>query len=136
MSDNKTVGWVSDPNGRGTAGLVVSCVLTLGLCVWSALHLNIPPKNEPKREYWMRHTRWVLLGVIIPELVILSAWRQWASARELHFEMRRIVGEEEEGLCSAGRPESDDSSSQKVQYSGNKITRSCYSLSVVLTFTL
>jgi hypothetical protein len=94
-----TVGWVSDPNGRGTSGLVVSCVLTLGLCVWSALHLNIPPKDEHKRSYWMRNIRWILLGVFIPELVILSAWRQWASARELHQEMKQIIDGEEDGLC-------------------------------------
>lgn len=27
--------WVSDPVGRGTFGLLLSCVLTLGLCVWT-----------------------------------------------------------------------------------------------------
>jgi len=27
--------WVRGPNGRGTAGLMLSCVLTLGLCVWT-----------------------------------------------------------------------------------------------------
>ena len=27
--------WVRDPNGRGTVGLLLSCVLTLGLCVWT-----------------------------------------------------------------------------------------------------
>jgi hypothetical protein len=27
--------WVQDPEGRGTAGLMLSCVLTLGLCVWT-----------------------------------------------------------------------------------------------------
>jgi len=27
--------WVRDPDGRGTVGLLLSCVLTLGLCVWT-----------------------------------------------------------------------------------------------------
>lgn len=96
MSPASTVGWVSDPNGRGTAGLVTSCVLTLGLCAWSALHLNIPPKGETKRQYWSRNARWVLLGVFIPELVILAAWRQWASCRELEMELRYILQAEKD----------------------------------------
>lgn len=95
MSSSTNVGWVSDPNGRGTAGLVTSCVLTLGLCAWSALHLNIPPKGETQRQYWSRNVRWVLLGVFIPELVILAAWRQWASCRELSAELYHILKAEE-----------------------------------------
>lgn len=91
MSHTNNVGWVSDPNGRGTAGLITSCVLTLGLCAWSALHLNIPPKREPRRRYWSRNVRWVLLGVFIPELVVLAAWRQWASCRELGMELHHVL---------------------------------------------
>lgn len=96
MSSDSTVGWVSDPNGRGTAGLVTSCILTLGLCAWSALHLNIQPKGETQRQYWSRNVRWVLLGVFIPELVILAAWRQWASCRELEKELLRILQAEKQ----------------------------------------
>lgn len=102
MSSESTVGWVSDPNGRGTAGLVTSCILTLGLCAWSALHLNIPPKGETQRQYWSRNLRWVLLGVFIPELVILAAWRQWASCRELELELYHILQAEKEKDPSGG----------------------------------
>lgn len=99
-SVNTQVGWVHGPNGRGTASLVISCVVTLGLCAWSALHLNIPAKGEGQRQYWIRNVKWLLLGVFIPELVILAAWRQWASARELHREIRRILDSEEGLRCS------------------------------------
>lgn len=30
--------WVRDPDGRGTVGLMLSCVLTLGLCVWTGYY--------------------------------------------------------------------------------------------------
>lgn len=91
-----TVGWVQDPNGRGTSGLILSCVLTLGLCVWSAMHLNIPPKGETQVQYWVRSIKWVILGVVIPELVVLSAWRQWLSARRMSAELDKIFDEQKE----------------------------------------
>ncbi|MCJ1244284.1 hypothetical protein MMC30_001482 [Trapelia coarctata] len=89
-----TVGWVSDPNGRGTLGLIISCLLTLGFCVWSAMHLNIPVKKETQLQYWLRSLKWVALGVLIPELVILAAWRQWLSARKMGKEIEVILDEE------------------------------------------
>ena len=80
-----TVGWESDPNGRGTISLVLSCMLTLGLCVWSAIHLNIPPLNETTLQSWFRTSRWILLGILVPELVLFVAWRQNLSARTLRM---------------------------------------------------
>lgn len=88
-----TVGWVSDPMGRGTSGLLLSCLLTLGLCVWSAMHLNIPQKHESTLQYWLRNAKWVSLGVLIPELVVLSAWRQWLSAKSMSQQMQDILDE-------------------------------------------
>lgn len=117
MSSTNTmdnVGWVSDPNGRGTAGLITSCVVTLCLCAWSALHLNIPPKGESRRAYWVRNLQWIFLGLIIPELVILSAWRQWASTRELHQQMGRILDSDEEGFGATSVSELDTNPSQNV----------------------
>lgn len=91
------VGWVQDPNGRGTSSLILSCVLTLGMCVWSALHLNIPTKRETKTQYWLRTARWVALGIFVPELVVLAAWRQWTSARSLSSSIRGLVNDQENG---------------------------------------
>ena len=39
--------WVAGPKTRGTLSLVFSCVITLFLCVWTTVHVNIePPENE------------------------------------------------------------------------------------------
>lgn len=39
--------WVGGPRTRGTLGLVFSCVITLFLCVWTTVHVNIePPENK------------------------------------------------------------------------------------------
>jgi hypothetical protein len=79
----QVVGFVQDPNGRGTFGLIISCVLTLILCVWSALHLNIPTPHEPFFRAIWRSICWILAGIYAPELVVFTAWRQWSSAKLL-----------------------------------------------------
>jgi len=77
------VGYVGDPNGRGTASLVISCLLTLILCVWSALHLNVPYQGQSRFNSLLVNTRWIIAGVYAPELVVFTAWRQWSSAKLL-----------------------------------------------------
>ncbi|PTB64813.1 hypothetical protein BBK36DRAFT_141418 [Trichoderma citrinoviride] len=77
------VGYVPDPDGRGTLSLLFSCLVTLSLCVWSAIHLDLPPYGESDIEYAYRYLKWSVLGVFGPELVIWAAWRQFISARTL-----------------------------------------------------
>ncbi|CCD43461.1 hypothetical protein BofuT4_P011370.1 [Botrytis cinerea T4] len=82
-SNETTTGWVSDPNGRGTFSLVVSCLLTLSLCVWSAMHLNIPGTYHPTIQELIKGIRWGVVGIFAPELVVFAAWRQYNSATAL-----------------------------------------------------
>ncbi|KAI0834949.1 hypothetical protein F5Y06DRAFT_277609 [Hypoxylon sp. FL0890] len=77
------VGYVQDPNGRGTATLVLSSLLTLILCVWSALHLNVPRRDQTRLQEFCLNVRWIFTGIYAPELVVFTAWRQWCSARLL-----------------------------------------------------
>ncbi|EJT74765.1 hypothetical protein GGTG_08603 [Gaeumannomyces tritici R3-111a-1] len=81
--DLVVVGYVSDPHGRGTISLLLSSILTLILCVWSALHFNVPPSNQTATRDALLSARWVIAGIYAPELVVFAAWRQWSSARLL-----------------------------------------------------
>ncbi|KAI1395782.1 hypothetical protein F4819DRAFT_500756 [Hypoxylon fuscum] len=85
------VDFVQDPNGRGTATLVLSCLLTLILCVWSALHLNVPMRHQSRKAGFRLCIRWILAGVYAPELVVFTAWRQWCSARLLQQIVEQIL---------------------------------------------
>lgn len=67
---SESVGWVYAPNYRSTSDIIFSCLLTMGLCVWSALHLNIRAQDETKLRTWIRNIGWVGLGVFGPELVM------------------------------------------------------------------
>lgn len=77
------VGWMSDPDGRGTTSLIVTCLVTLGLCVWSAMHLSIPKINETSLHHTMQYVKWSMIGILGPELVLFAAWRQYVSAQGL-----------------------------------------------------
>ncbi|KAK4210255.1 hypothetical protein QBC37DRAFT_292882 [Rhypophila decipiens] len=78
-----TTAWQSEPNGRGTFSLIISCLLTLTLCVWSALHLNVPGQKTSLRSRILEKTKWVLYGIFAPELVVATAAAQFITARWL-----------------------------------------------------
>jgi hypothetical protein len=79
--------WVPEPEGRGTWKLLYSCVFTLILCVWTAIHLNIPPAGETWIQHWTRKLKWVLIGIFVPEIVVCEAWMQWRYAKRLCKEL-------------------------------------------------
>ncbi len=76
-------GWVSDPDGRGTFTILSSCVLTLSLCVYTSIHLNVRPYKQTELRSWIETTKWVFFGILAPELMVFVAWRQYMSARAL-----------------------------------------------------
>lgn len=85
--DRFATSWVAEPGERGTWSIIYSCIFTIGLCVWSALHLNIPCHADTKRVLWPRRAKWVLLGIIAPELVLYSAFQQYFAAKQVCKEM-------------------------------------------------
>jgi hypothetical protein len=56
---------------------------TIFLCVWQAIHLNVPPPTEPPYRQILRRIRWSILAVLAPEVVALNAWLQYREARRL-----------------------------------------------------
>ena len=76
--------YVPDPPGRGTIQLLTTCLVTLLLCVWTAIHLNILPKT--KRTRWGRFKaklKWAALALFAPEIVVWRAYSQLKTARYL-----------------------------------------------------
>ena len=83
-------GWVSQPEQRGTIDIIWSCLATLFVCVWVMLHLNVPAQDDGNWTLFVRRTRWLTLAVLAPELVMLFASGQWASAKQSMGEMKAL----------------------------------------------
>jgi hypothetical protein len=69
---------------RTLFGIIWSCVSTIIICAWTAVHPNVPPPNQWK-------ARWNRVGlmfwmIIAPELVLAWAVRQFFAAREIRDE--------------------------------------------------
>jgi hypothetical protein len=87
MNDNDTdismiLGWQPSPNGRGTLDLVYSCLLTIFLCTWSVLCVNVPARGDGIWQILSRKVMFAALGLLGPEFIVQAALGQWISAKQ------------------------------------------------------
>lgn len=78
-------GWVPQPKGRGTLSIVFSSTITLALCVWTAIHLDIVPKSTPLKRF-RRKLAWMFTGIFAPEALFVIAMTQWMAAKSVNKE--------------------------------------------------
>jgi len=71
--------WVPEPKGRGTLGLVLPCLITLALCVWTTIHVNVNPEPTKRRMFAFK-VAWLLLGAFAPEIVLWCSLSQYWEA--------------------------------------------------------
>ena len=83
--------WVADAETRGTWSLLYSCVFTLSLCVWTAIHLNIPAAGESQRRQFFRKVKYLLLAIFAPETAVFTAWQQWSRARQIRDQLNSCI---------------------------------------------
>ncbi|KAI9754390.1 MAG: hypothetical protein M4579_004728 [Chaenotheca gracillima] len=83
INTNIVYGWIDTPNSRGTWDILANCVFTLGLCVFTAIHLNVGPEGQTESQFWVHKCKWVLIAIFAPELVLYTAGKQWFSATRL-----------------------------------------------------
>ncbi|KAL0935852.1 uncharacterized protein CTRU02_208067 [Colletotrichum truncatum] len=124
-----TTGWVTEPDGRGTFGLICSCVLTLTICVWTALHLNVPAARSTVRSRALERAKWVLYGVFAPEIVVATAAAQYIVARWLKREIEKDAahrGDGKEGKEGLSRHTWDMTQCFYAVMGGFVVDRACY----------
>ncbi|KAH6714664.1 hypothetical protein BKA61DRAFT_481402 [Leptodontidium sp. MPI-SDFR-AT-0119] len=94
-NDSLTTGWQEEPRTRGTWSIFFTCIITISLCVWAAVHLNVPEHGKQGRQWWRRFG-WLIIGLFAPEVVVYIAWRQRNNADEIVELMRanRSSGEQ------------------------------------------
>lgn len=87
--------WVPEPDTRGTLSLLYSCIFTLALCVYLAIHLNTPAPGERPAKQILRRAKWVFAGIVAPKLGVYTAWQQWRWARRILKELGELKLEQE-----------------------------------------
>jgi hypothetical protein len=82
------VGWTSEPQGRGTLGLIWSCFATIFLCTWSAIHPNVPAEEDSDFSAFWRRLMYVVGCLLAPEYYAFEAIISFADARALQAKVR------------------------------------------------
>jgi len=108
--------WVAGPQTRGTLSLVFSCAITLFLCVWTTVQVNIePPEYNSNRtlvrlipikalkenkaflnllaKRWVRKLGWSCVALIFPEGVLAIAAYERKVASLLCIEVNKLISE-------------------------------------------
>jgi hypothetical protein len=87
---SSSASYVPSPNGRGTTDIILSFIITLTLCVYTSIHLNIAPNSNLFSIFGFGIKRatvyqfyWVITALIAPEFVLFASFNQWKTARRL-----------------------------------------------------
>jgi hypothetical protein len=112
-------GWTAGPTSRGTLTLVFSCVITLFLCVWTTIQINIEPERitnttlssltgveldaHQRRQTWVKRLQqfldkrwvrklsWSCIAITFPETVLSVAMYERRAAIRLNNAMVKIM---------------------------------------------
>jgi hypothetical protein len=95
MNATVTVGFVPNPPGRGTLGLVWECLFTYFLCLWMAIHPDVFIQNEfafgPRTGTKFRFAAVIFL---VPEYALLTVFGELLSAKILRDRQNEIAGDQ------------------------------------------
>lgn len=81
--------WADNPATRGTLDILWLCVSTLGLCVWNAVHPDVPYPGTPKWRIIGKRIWWLFVGLFMPEMLVLAALGQFRQAYRLLVRVSR-----------------------------------------------
>ncbi|KEF63738.1 uncharacterized protein A1O9_01716 [Exophiala aquamarina CBS 119918] len=77
------VGWVSQPNTRGTFDIIVSCLFTIFVCCWTIVHPNIATPRASPPQRLLDKTICLLIAAFAPEVIVFISWSEYTHARHL-----------------------------------------------------
>lgn len=80
--DGKISQWVDQPSFRGTWDILWTSLVTIFICTYTLLCLNVPAHNDTWWTNLKRRLMWMGLAIIGPEIVLTYAAGQWSRARQ------------------------------------------------------
>jgi hypothetical protein len=71
-------GWASEPNTRGTLGIIWTCTVTIFACSWTVTHPSFPDVGN-----WPYDSKvWLcLVAILAPEILATWAWNDFCEVR-------------------------------------------------------
>jgi hypothetical protein len=75
-------------NTRSPFNIVWNCWTIIFICTWVSIHPNIPPPREKPLPALWRRAKLMLWALIVPELVLAWAIRQWMAAKMIEEEFK------------------------------------------------
>ena len=97
--------WSPPDSRRSTLDLIETCVLTLILCSWTAIHLDIPTQYNT-RNWTNQRLLCALLAILVPEYFLGIAFEELWESRLICLELKKLESERsEEGGVSAMPPD-------------------------------
>jgi len=88
--------FVPDPSGRGTVGLLWTCILTLWPCVWTAIHLNVPRRDSKWWQRFLNKFSFAAMTLVFPELMLTVVVSQFFCAWRFAKEMNKVIASRNE----------------------------------------
>ena len=76
------VHWKPSSDTRSTSDILSTCIITMLLCVWTAVHLNVSPPGK----VWtsgLRKVGWMIMALLAPEILAYTAWYVYSSRKLL-----------------------------------------------------
>ena len=82
--------WKAEPNQRGTSAIASLCASTLIICIWSAVHYNIPIRRYTDTRRFFLQASWMLIALLGPEVLLFLAINESITAHNLLEEVRKV----------------------------------------------
>ena len=82
--------WVPPLMFRGSFDILRLCVLTLILCVYTTVHLNVPSQRS---HWWYPNwiqLKWIMIALFSPDVLVYTAFRQLIAAWMLSKQLNKI----------------------------------------------
>jgi hypothetical protein len=77
------------PKTRSVFDIFWSCWLTIFICTWKSIHPNIPPPGQGPLSAFLRRLTLMFWALIVPELILTWAVKQWLAARAIENEFKK-----------------------------------------------
>lgn len=81
--ESPDVGWVAQPDTRGTFDILCSCLFTIFVCCWTIVHPNMAIPRASTAQRLLDKTICLLIAVFAPEVIVFISWSEYTLARQL-----------------------------------------------------